>query len=138
MTDLTQLTLASALKGMEKKEFSSAEITDAFLAAIDKARTGLGCKPAFVFHRRLRAHDILVAFGAVVRVVRGCALVLVAGVDRRLAARRNLCGSLGHPRFGRRPRTRSVTRGASACRRPPGWRGLLAARNARTGGYGRQ
>jgi aspartyl-tRNA(Asn)/glutamyl-tRNA(Gln) amidotransferase subunit A len=37
MIDLTSLTLASALEGMEKKQFSSAEITDAFLGAIEKA-----------------------------------------------------------------------------------------------------
>ena len=37
MTDLTSLTLAHALDGMEKKQFSSAEITDAFLDAIGTA-----------------------------------------------------------------------------------------------------
>ena len=37
MTDLTSLTLANALDGMDKKQFSSAELTDAFLGAIDKA-----------------------------------------------------------------------------------------------------
>jgi aspartyl-tRNA(Asn)/glutamyl-tRNA(Gln) amidotransferase subunit A len=41
MTDLTALTLASALEGMEKKQFSSAEITEAFLGAIDKANPHL-------------------------------------------------------------------------------------------------
>jgi aspartyl-tRNA(Asn)/glutamyl-tRNA(Gln) amidotransferase subunit A len=41
MTDLTTLTLAQALDGMEKKQFSSAEITDAFLGAIDKANPHL-------------------------------------------------------------------------------------------------
>jgi aspartyl-tRNA(Asn)/glutamyl-tRNA(Gln) amidotransferase subunit A len=41
MTDLTALTLAAALDGMEKKQFSSAEITDAFLGAIDKANPHL-------------------------------------------------------------------------------------------------
>jgi aspartyl-tRNA(Asn)/glutamyl-tRNA(Gln) amidotransferase subunit A len=41
MTDLTSLTLAQALDGMEKKQFSSAELTDAFLAAIDKANPRL-------------------------------------------------------------------------------------------------
>jgi aspartyl-tRNA(Asn)/glutamyl-tRNA(Gln) amidotransferase subunit A len=41
MTDLTSLTLALALAGMEKKQFSSAEITDAFLNAIDKANPHL-------------------------------------------------------------------------------------------------
>ena len=37
MTDLTALTLADALDGLEKKHFSSAEITDAFIAAIEQA-----------------------------------------------------------------------------------------------------
>jgi aspartyl-tRNA(Asn)/glutamyl-tRNA(Gln) amidotransferase subunit A len=41
MTDLTSLTLAEALDGMEKKQFSSLEITDAFLSAIDKANPHL-------------------------------------------------------------------------------------------------
>ncbi|MGE0595305.1 MAG: Asp-tRNA(Asn)/Glu-tRNA(Gln) amidotransferase subunit GatA [Hyphomonadaceae bacterium] len=41
MSDLTQLTLAAALDGMEKKRFSSAELTDAFLAAIEKANPHL-------------------------------------------------------------------------------------------------
>ncbi len=41
MTDLTSLTLAEALDGMEKKQFSSLEITDAFLGAIDKANPHL-------------------------------------------------------------------------------------------------
>ncbi len=41
MTDLTSLTLAAALDGMEKKQFSSAELTDAFLKAIDSANPKL-------------------------------------------------------------------------------------------------
>jgi aspartyl-tRNA(Asn)/glutamyl-tRNA(Gln) amidotransferase subunit A len=41
MTDLTTLTLAEALDGMEKKNFSSLEITDAFLNAIEKANPHL-------------------------------------------------------------------------------------------------
>ncbi len=41
MTDLTSLTLAAALDGMEKKQFSSAELTDAFLGAIDQANPHL-------------------------------------------------------------------------------------------------
>ncbi len=41
MTDLTKLTLAAALDGMEKKQFSSAELTEAFLAAIAEANPHL-------------------------------------------------------------------------------------------------
>ncbi len=41
MNDLTSLTLAAALDGMEQKRFSSAEITDAFLGAIEKANPHL-------------------------------------------------------------------------------------------------
>ncbi len=41
MTDLTTLTLAEALDGMEKKQFSSLEITNAFIEAIDKANPHL-------------------------------------------------------------------------------------------------
>ena len=38
MTDLTDLTLAGALDGLNSKQFSSVEITEAFLAAMEKAR----------------------------------------------------------------------------------------------------
>ncbi|MBY9067109.1 Asp-tRNA(Asn)/Glu-tRNA(Gln) amidotransferase subunit GatA [Hyphomonas sp. WL0036] len=38
MTDLTELTLAAALDGLKSKQFSSVEITDAFLSAMEKAR----------------------------------------------------------------------------------------------------
>jgi aspartyl-tRNA(Asn)/glutamyl-tRNA(Gln) amidotransferase subunit A len=41
MTDLTSLTLAAALEGMEAKAFTSAELTDAFLAAIEEANPHL-------------------------------------------------------------------------------------------------
>src|SRR5512147_2112203 len=41
MTELTSLTLAAALDGMEKKHFSSAELTDAFLGAIEQANPAL-------------------------------------------------------------------------------------------------
>ncbi|MBN8607475.1 MAG: Asp-tRNA(Asn)/Glu-tRNA(Gln) amidotransferase subunit GatA [Caulobacterales bacterium] len=41
MTDLTSLTLAAALDGMEKKQFSSVELTEAFIGAIDKANLHL-------------------------------------------------------------------------------------------------
>ncbi len=39
MTDLTALTLAEAREGLTKKSFTSLELTDAHLAAIEKART---------------------------------------------------------------------------------------------------
>jgi aspartyl-tRNA(Asn)/glutamyl-tRNA(Gln) amidotransferase subunit A len=41
LNDLTALTLANALDGMEEKQFSSVELTDAFIAAIDKANLAL-------------------------------------------------------------------------------------------------
>ncbi len=41
MTDLTSLTLAAALEGMEKKQFSAVELTDAFLKAIEQANPKL-------------------------------------------------------------------------------------------------
>ncbi len=41
MTDLTTLTLVDALDGMEKKQFSSVELTNAFIDAIDKANPHL-------------------------------------------------------------------------------------------------
>ncbi len=41
MTDLTSLTLANALDGLEKKQFSAVELTDVFIDAIDKANPHL-------------------------------------------------------------------------------------------------
>jgi len=41
MTDLTSLTLAQALDGLEKKQFSAVELTDAFLNAIAQANAHL-------------------------------------------------------------------------------------------------
>ncbi|MCA8903085.1 MAG: Asp-tRNA(Asn)/Glu-tRNA(Gln) amidotransferase subunit GatA, partial [Hyphomonas sp.] len=38
MSDLTNLTLANALDGLKAKSFSSREITEAFLGAMEKAR----------------------------------------------------------------------------------------------------
>ncbi len=46
MTDLTRLTLAKALDGLKAKDFSSREITTAFIGAIDTANPHLN---AFVF-----------------------------------------------------------------------------------------
>jgi aspartyl-tRNA(Asn)/glutamyl-tRNA(Gln) amidotransferase subunit A len=54
MTDLTALTLADALDGLEKKSFSSADITDAFLAAIDQANPRLNAY-VVVTHDKARA-----------------------------------------------------------------------------------
>jgi len=55
MTELTALTLAAALDAMNKKQFSSVEITDAFLAAIDKANPHLNAYVA-VTAQSARAH----------------------------------------------------------------------------------
>ncbi|MGE3142873.1 MAG: Asp-tRNA(Asn)/Glu-tRNA(Gln) amidotransferase subunit GatA [Hyphomonadaceae bacterium] len=41
MTDLTALTLRQALEGLDKKQFSSRELTDAFIGAIDAANGAL-------------------------------------------------------------------------------------------------
>ena len=41
MTDLTKLTLAAAREGLRAKEFTAVELTEAFLAAIDKANPHL-------------------------------------------------------------------------------------------------
>ena len=41
MTDLTRLTLAKARDGLRDKQFSSAELTGAYLAAIEKANPSL-------------------------------------------------------------------------------------------------
>ena len=38
MTDLTSLTIAAARDGLKKKQFSALELTDAYLAAMEKAR----------------------------------------------------------------------------------------------------
>jgi aspartyl-tRNA(Asn)/glutamyl-tRNA(Gln) amidotransferase subunit A len=54
MTDLTQFSLAAALDGLAKKQFSSVDLTDAFLAAIDKANPQLNAYVA-VTHDKARA-----------------------------------------------------------------------------------
>ncbi|MEP7174767.1 MAG: Asp-tRNA(Asn)/Glu-tRNA(Gln) amidotransferase subunit GatA, partial [Aestuariivirga sp.] len=38
MNDLTSLTIATAREGLRKKEFSAVELTEAYIAAIEKAR----------------------------------------------------------------------------------------------------
>ena len=38
MTDLTSLTIATAREGLKKKQFSAVDLTDAYLAAMEKAR----------------------------------------------------------------------------------------------------
>ncbi len=38
MNDLTSLTIASAREGLRKKEFSAVELTEAYIAAVEKAR----------------------------------------------------------------------------------------------------
>jgi aspartyl-tRNA(Asn)/glutamyl-tRNA(Gln) amidotransferase subunit A len=54
MSAPTTLTLAAALDGLAKKQFSSAELTDSFLAAIDKANPHLNAFVA-VTHDKARA-----------------------------------------------------------------------------------
>jgi len=66
MTDLTSLTLAEALDGMKKKQFSSLEITDAFLSAIDKANPHLNAYVVVtpeIARERARAADAKRASG---------------------------------------------------------------------------
>jgi len=41
MTDLTKLTIAEARDGLKAKDYTSLELTDAFLGAIDKANESL-------------------------------------------------------------------------------------------------
>ena len=41
MTDLTKMTLSDALDGLEAKTFSSVEITEAFISAIEGANSSL-------------------------------------------------------------------------------------------------
>ena len=41
MTDLTAMSLSEALEGLEKKDFSSVEITSAFIQEIEKANPSL-------------------------------------------------------------------------------------------------
>ncbi len=60
MTDLTSVTLAAALDGMEKKQFSSLELTDAFIGAIDRANPHLNAYVATtpeLARKRARASD---------------------------------------------------------------------------------
>jgi aspartyl-tRNA(Asn)/glutamyl-tRNA(Gln) amidotransferase subunit A len=52
MTDLTSLTLAQAREGLRKREFSAKALTDAYLAAVERARA----LRAFVLETPDRAH----------------------------------------------------------------------------------
>ena len=58
MTDLTKLTLTAARDGLKAKTFSSLELTDAFLKAIDAANPALN---AYVLvtpeHARAQANE---------------------------------------------------------------------------------
>jgi aspartyl-tRNA(Asn)/glutamyl-tRNA(Gln) amidotransferase subunit A len=54
MSDLTKLTLADALDGLAAKRFSSRELTDAFLAEIDRANPHLNAY-VVVAHEKARA-----------------------------------------------------------------------------------
>ncbi|HVY03441.1 MAG TPA: Asp-tRNA(Asn)/Glu-tRNA(Gln) amidotransferase subunit GatA, partial [Caulobacterales bacterium] len=63
---LTQLTLAAAIDGLAKKRFSSREITDAFLAAIEKANPHLN---AYVLVTAEKAREMALAADA--RIARG-------------------------------------------------------------------
>jgi aspartyl-tRNA(Asn)/glutamyl-tRNA(Gln) amidotransferase subunit A len=65
MTDLTSLTLAQARDALREKEFSAIELTDAHLAAIDKA----GALNAFVLATPDRARDM--ARGADAAIAKG-------------------------------------------------------------------
>ena len=38
MNDLTSLSIATAREGLRKKEFSALELTEAYIAAVEKAR----------------------------------------------------------------------------------------------------
>jgi aspartyl-tRNA(Asn)/glutamyl-tRNA(Gln) amidotransferase subunit A len=62
MTDLTSLTLAQARNALRKKEFSAIELTDAHLAAIDKA----GALNAFVLATPDRAREMARAADATI------------------------------------------------------------------------
>ena len=61
MTDLTSLTLAEARKGLADKTFTSLELTDAHLNAIEAARV----LNAFVMETPDRARDMAKAVDAV-------------------------------------------------------------------------
>ena len=55
MTDLTKLTLAGALDGLAAKEFSSRELTDAFIGAIEAANPAIN---AYVVETPDKARDM--------------------------------------------------------------------------------
>ena len=55
MTDLTKLTLAGALDGLAAKEFSSRELTDAFISAIEAANPAIN---AYVVETPDKARDM--------------------------------------------------------------------------------
>src|SRR5512139_3690540 len=65
MTDLTSLTIAAAREGLKKKQFSALELTDAYLAAMEKARV----LNAYVVETPERAREMAKASDA--RLARG-------------------------------------------------------------------
>ena len=64
MTDLTKLTLAAALDGLEAKAFSSREITDAFIGAIEASMVSAQIAPNAVIARNPDFVKLAEAFGA--------------------------------------------------------------------------
>ena len=61
MTDLTRLTIAEARKGLRDGEFTSGELTDAYLAAIDQANPALN---AYIVVTHDKARDMAKASDA--------------------------------------------------------------------------
>lgn len=57
MTQLTQLTLAEALDGLEKKNFSSRELTEAFLAEIERSNPVLNAYVTLTPEKALKMAD---------------------------------------------------------------------------------
>ena len=69
MSDLTRLTLADARAGLKKKEFSSTELTTAFVKAIDAGNTALNAyvlpTPEIALKKTIGDHPLTIINGGV-------------------------------------------------------------------------
>ena len=64
MTDLTKLSLAAARKGLKAKDFSAAELTEAYLSAIERANPRLNAYVAVTGEAAPRARCVCASCSA--------------------------------------------------------------------------
>ena len=79
MTSLTSLTIAAAREGLKKKQFSALELTEAYLAAMEKARV----LNAYVVETPEKAREMAKASDARLAAYRGVELIKIRGSHHR-------------------------------------------------------